>query len=175
MPQQQLEDFEIRLNQLKSCFDLSEYDLFANAFCPHCDFKPPLQTQSSATDKLAEVSESLEQLHDEWTQILVKALKDSQASEQWELLQTDNRALLENFLDEGNLPNEISYEFLEAVQESLSGLEKVTLNFKAFQDAIAEGGFPMTLLELQRRIERHLQAITNESKQPFNIRVVLNH
>jgi hypothetical protein len=31
------------------------------------------------------------------------------------------------------------------------------------------------LLELQRRIERHLQAITNESKQLFNIRVVLNH
>lgn len=175
MPQQQLEDFEIRLNQLKSCFDLGEYDLFANAFCPHCDFKPPSQTQPSAADKLAEVSESLEQLHDEWTQILVKALKDSQASEQWELLQTDNRALLENFLDEGNLPNEISYEFLEAVQESLSGLEKVTLNFKAFQDAIADGGFPITFLELQRRIERHLQAITNDSKQPFNIRVVLNH
>jgi hypothetical protein len=82
---------------------------------------------------------------------------------------------LEKFLDEGNLPNEMSYEFLEAVQESLSGLEKVTLNFKALQDAIAEGGFPITLLELQRRIERHLQAITNESKQLFNIRVVLNH
>jgi hypothetical protein len=35
----------------------------------------------------------------------------------------------------------MSYEFLEAVQESLSGLEKVTLNFKAFQDAIAKAVF----------------------------------
>jgi len=172
MPQPQLDDFEISLHQLESCFDLSEYDLFANAFCPHCDFKPNPQSQPSTAAQLHELSDRLETLYHEWTQILLTELKTTQASEQWELLQTENRALLEKFLQDSCLANEISYEFLEAVQESLSGLEKVVLNLNDFQDAIAEGGFPITLPELQRRIERHLQAFT-QGKQPLNLRVVL--
>ncbi|MCK5524979.1 MAG: hypothetical protein KAI83_17770 [Thiomargarita sp.] len=173
MPQQQLDDFEIKLNQLESCFDLSESDLFANAFCPHCDFKASSEVvQHSAAETLAEISDTLEQLHNEWTKILLTELKAIKVSEQWALLQTENRALLEQFLTEETLPDEINYAFLEAVQESLSGLEKVAFNFNHFQKAIAEGGFPITLPELQRRIERHLQAVT-QGKQPLNIRMVL--
>jgi hypothetical protein len=125
MPQQHTMEFEAHLNQLETCFDLSEYDLFAQAFCPHCEFKPTAQPQPPAADRLAELSETLAQLHSEWTLLLVTELKKVALSEQWALLQTDNRALLDKFLSDKTLPKEINYEFLEAVQEALSGLVKV--------------------------------------------------
>jgi len=140
MPQQQLDDFEIKLNQLQSCFDLSESDLFANAFCPHCDFKAISEVECAA-ETLAEISDTLEQLHNEWTEILLTELKAIKDSEQWALLQTENRALLEQFLTEETLPDEINYEFLEAVQESLSGLEKVAFNFNHFKKPLPKAVF----------------------------------
>jgi predicted ATPase len=172
MPRQQLEDWEARLNQLASCFDLNEYDLFVHAFCPHCEFKPTSQMQEPAVDKLAELSESLEQLHGAWTQILLTELKGVADSEQWGLLQAKNRSLLDKFLSEKMLPEEISLEFLEAVREALTGLEKVSFNFNDLQRAIVRGGFPVTLLELQVRIERYLRKITKD-KDGHNVRIVL--
>jgi hypothetical protein len=119
-----------------------------------------------------ELSESLEQLHGAWTQILLTELKGVADSEQWGLLQAKNRSLLDKFLSEKMLPEEISLEFLEAVREALTGLEKVSFNFNDLQRAIVRGGFPVTLLELQVRIERYLRKITKD-KDGHNVRIVL--
>ncbi|MDM8560893.1 DUF6079 family protein [Candidatus Parabeggiatoa sp. HSG14] len=172
MPKQQLDDFEARLNQLETCVDLTEYDLIGQAFCPHCDFKPTSQSQPAIVDKLAELSETLEQLHSEWTQTLLTELKAVANTEQWGLLQDKNRVLLDNFLNDNMLPEVINREFIKAVQEALSGLIKVSFNLNELQNAIIEGGFPVTLVELQRRINHHLQDIIVD-KNPQKIRIVL--
>jgi len=172
LPRQQLEDWEGRLNQLVSCFDLSESDLFVHAFCPHCEFKPSSESPVSAAEKLAELSESLGQLYGGWTRILLTELKAVADSEQWELVQADNRHLLEQFLSEKVLPGEMGVDFLEAVREALMGLEKVSLNFNDLQSAIVMGGFPVTLLELRRRIEGYLRVITVD-KEECKIRILL--
>jgi len=172
MPQQQLDDFETRLNQLQTCFDLSEYDLFAQAFCPHCEFKPTSPPPPPAVDRLTELSDTLAQRHSEWTQTLLTELNSVAKSERWQLLQAENRARLEIFLSNQTLPEQISYEFLEAVQEALSGLHKVTLNLTEFQNAIVAGSFPATLPELQQRIDNYLQELTL-GKKTHKIRIVL--
>jgi hypothetical protein len=62
------------------------------------------------------------------------------------------------------------------VQEALSGLVKVTLNFNELQNAMVAGGFPVTLHELQRRIDHYLQEILQEitqGKSLYNVRMVL--
>jgi len=172
MPRQQLEDWEWRLKQLLSCFDLSEYDLFVHTFCPHCEFKPSSESPESAADKLAELSDSLEQLYSGWTQILLTELKAVADSEQWALVQAKNRRLLDKFLNDKTLPEEMSPAFLDAVREALMGLEKVSFNFNELQGAIVTGGFPVTLLELQRRIEGYLRTIMRD-KEEQNVRIVL--
>ncbi len=168
MPQQQLDDWQARLTQLKSCSALSEYDLFVHAFCPHCEFKPTLH--SAAEDKVSELSETLEELYNEWTKTLLTELKQVANTEQWGLLQAKNRALLDKFLADGVL--DINQAFLTAVQEALSGLTKITMNFNDLQKSIMTGGFPVTLLELQRRIEKYLRERT-KGKEDQNIRIVL--
>lgn len=170
MPQPQLDEFVEQVNQLETCFDLSEYDLASQAFCPHCQFKLNQPLQLAAASQLTELQKNLAQLHREWTQTLLTELQSVADSERWQLLQTDNRAQLETFLTNQRLPEEISQEFLEAVQEALSGLHKVTLNLTEFQNAMIAGGFPITLPELQRRIEKYLQKITKNQKTD-NIRI----
>ena len=170
MPQPQLDEFVEQVNQLETCFDLSEYDLASQAFCPHCQFKLNQPLQLAAAEQLTELQKNLAQLHREWTQTLLTELQSVADSERWQLLQTDNRAQLETFLTNQRLPEEISQEFLEAVQEALSGLHKVTLNLTEFQNAMIAGGFPITLPELQRRIEKYLQKITKNQKTD-NIRI----
>jgi hypothetical protein len=172
LPQKQLIDFETELNQLESCVDLVEYDLLAQAFCPHCEFKAIFQQETAASEKLITASENLHALYEEWTDTLLNELKTVKESEQWILIESDKRVLLETFLKDENLPEEISSEFLAAVEEALSGLEKVSLNFDNLQDSIIAGGFPVTLMELQRRIDRYLQE-TTQGKNPHKIRIVL--
>jgi len=72
--------------------------ILKSAFCPHCDFKPNPQSQPSGADQLAELSDRLETLYHEWTQILLTELKTIQASEQWELLQTENKLKIAPYL-----------------------------------------------------------------------------
>jgi len=172
MSQQQLAHFESDLKQLTSCIDLSDYDLLSQAFCPHCQFKPTGHQETPASETLAELSDTLEELHNEWTHILITELASVAKSEQWELLQADNKVLLETFLNEKTLPENINYVFLDAVEEALSGLEKVTLNFNALQKAIMTGGFPITTVELQRRINQYWQQATKD-KPLQKIRLVL--
>ena len=172
MPKKQLIDLETELNQLETCFDLEEYDLIAQAYCPHCEFKAIFQQETAASEKLTTASENLHTLYEDWTDTLLNELKTVQNSEQWTLVESDKRVLLETFLTEENLPEEISPEFIAAVQEALSGLEKVSLNFDEMQDTIIAGGFPVTLMELQQRIDRYLQK-TTQGKNPHKIRVVL--
>ncbi len=172
MSQQQLAHFESDLKQLTSCIDLSDYDLLSQAFCPHCQFKPTGHQETPASETLAELSDTLEELHNEWTHSLITELASVAKSEQWELLQADNKVLLETFLNEKTLPENINYVFLDAVEEALSGLEKVTLNFNALQKAIMTGGFPITTVELQRRINQYWQQATKD-KPLQKIRLVL--
>jgi len=172
LPKKQLIDLEAELNQLETCFDLEEYDLITQAYCPHCEFKAIFQQETAASEKLTTASENLQALYEEWTETLLNELKTVQDSEQWTLVEADKRVLLETFLIEENLPEEISPEFLAVVQEALSGLEKVSLNFQELQDTIKMGGFPVTMMELQQRIDRYLQD-TIRGKNPHKIRVVL--
>jgi hypothetical protein len=153
---------------------LTEYDLIGQAFCPHCDFKPTSQPQLLApTDKLEELNETLEKLHNEWTQTLLKEIKVVADTEQWGLLQAKNRTLLDNFLNDNVLPETVSREFLNAVQEALSELIKVSFNLNELQNSIVAGGFPVTLAELQRRINHYLQEVIVD-KEPQKIRIVLD-
>jgi anion-transporting ArsA/GET3 family ATPase len=172
MPQQQLEEWENDLKALKSCVNLSDYDLLTQAFCPHCQFKPTGYEQTTASESLAELSDTLEELHNEWTHTLLAELETVANSEQWELLQSDNQVLLEKFLNEKKLPEDINHAFLDAVEEALSGLEKVTFNFNSLQKAIIAGGFPVTPAELQRRINQYVQQVMKD-KPLHKIRMVL--
>jgi hypothetical protein len=171
LPHQQLRELETRLNQLHSCYALTERDLMRHAFCRHCSYKPYAEIANlPAVDYLSSLEQGLTKIHYEWTQMILKALE--QTDIQTELLKPTTQTQLENFLTQRELPNEITVEFLEAIQEGLAKLIKVVINMEALQEALSSGGTPTTVVEIQKRFINHLNGLT-QGKELSRVRILL--
>lgn len=174
MPTQQLTDFDNRLLSLRSCWSLTKQDLDTRPLCPHCGYRPVEEPTSSAVAKLLDdVDEQLDRLADEWTRTLLGNLEDPTVTANIELL-TDSKgkAALAAFLKERRLPTSIETVFVKALQDVLSGLQKVVLKKDDLHAALLRGGAPCTVSELRERFEAHLAEL-NKGKDSSKIRIVI--
>ncbi|MBC7356415.1 MAG: ATP-binding protein [Desulfomicrobiaceae bacterium] len=194
MPRQHLTDFQNRLAGLKSCFALTEQDLDASPVCPHCGFRPSAeavvssgflvpghdnQEPSTRNQKLINVAVLLDQLDDEldkmiedWTAALITNLEDPTTRGNLDLLKPEPRKLVDAFLKERKLPDELGQDFIHALQEVLSGLVKVAVKTEDLRAALLKGGSPATPAEMKKRFEEYLDELT-KGKEPGKVRIVL--
>jgi len=194
MPRQHLTDFQNRLAGLKSCFALTEQDLDASPVCPHCGFRPSAeavvssgflvpghdnQEPSTRNQKLINVAVLLDQLDDEldkmiedWTAALITNLEDPTTRGNLDLLKPEPRNLVDAFLKERKLPEELTPEFIDALQEVLSGLVKVAIRPEDLRAALLKGGSPATPSEMKKRFEEYLDELTR-GNEPGKVRIVL--
>jgi hypothetical protein len=194
MPRQHLTDFQNRLAGLKSCFALTEQDLDASPVCPHCGFRPAAeavvssgflvpghdnQEPSTRNQKLINVAVLLDQLDDEldkmiedWTAALITNLEDPTTRGNLDLLKPEPRKLVDAFLKERKLPEELTPEFIHALQEVLSGLVKVAIRPEDLRAALLKGGSPATPSEMKKRFEEYLDELTR-GNEPGKVRIVL--
>ncbi|HID99179.1 MAG TPA: ATP-binding protein [Thiotrichaceae bacterium] len=172
LPRHQLSEFENSLNRLQSCYALTDNDLLAHTVCPYCGYKPLSEPKPSTTHttRITRLDEILEQFYSDWTQTLLAELEN--ATTQRELLKPESRAQLEAFLTERSLPENITEAFIEAIQESLSDLIKVTVQMADLQNALLAGGSPMTAIEMQKRFIHYLNSVTQDKALNL-VRIVL--
>ncbi len=167
LPRQELNEFETRLNQLPICYTLTKDDLSTQTICPHCGYKPIYEGKPIP---ISQMQNRLEELRQNWTNILLNELKNTAIER--ELLKVETRQILEKFLQQGKLPEEISETFVNAIQEGLAGLQKVRLNLDDLQQALLSGGSPVTVDELQKRFVNHVNKLTR-GKNLKLVRMVL--
>jgi hypothetical protein len=176
MPRQQLADLQNRLADLKSCFELTEQDLEAWPVCPHCRFNPATESSeevsASAVLMLEELEEELDRLLDEWTRTLLDNLEDPTTRENLELLKPGARELIDKFLEERRLPEEIGGDFVSALREALSGLVRIPLKLENLTRALLAGGSPATPEEMRKRFQEYLDTLT-KGHEPAKVRIVL--
>ncbi|MDG6998066.1 MAG: ATP-binding protein [Nitrososphaerota archaeon] len=173
MPRQHLSDFQHRLVGLKSCFSLTEQELAASPVCPHCNFKPVLESSlSSAAMMLDSLDVELDKFVENWTQTLLTNLEDPATKDNMSLLKPDPRKLVDFFIKTRKLPNEIDQDFIHALQEVLSGLTKVSVKIADLRDALLSGGSPTTPAEMEKRFDEYLNQLT-KGKEPGKVRIVL--
>ncbi|MDM8558356.1 DUF6079 family protein [Candidatus Parabeggiatoa sp. HSG14] len=171
LPRQQLNEFENSLNRLQTCYALTENDLIAHTICPYCGYQPISESQTATPIvRLARLDQILEQLYTEWTQTLLAELENAET--QRELLKPENSKQLDTFLKHRTLPENITQTFIEAVQESLSELIKVTVSMADLQNALLAGGSPVTAIEIQKRFINYLNGLT-KNKELNKVRIVL--
>ena len=175
MPTPQLRDFENRLFALKTCFQLGRPDLDSDPLCPHCGFRPAEEPAGGANAKktLADLDETLDAIVRGWTDTLRANLEDPTVSGNIELV-TDpaGKRALQQFLKNKQLPDPVSPAFVKALQEVLSGLQKVTLSSAALQDALSDGGLPCTVSDLNDRFDRYVANLT-KGKDASKVRIVI--
>jgi hypothetical protein len=155
MPTGQLTTYEDKLDKLKSCASLVESELTANPVCPHCGFRPANEQGDllPAANVLKTLDDELDRLLDGWQQTLMDNLDDPIIQANFELLKATQRDLIKGFLASKALPDPVTPEFVAAVQEALSGLEKIVVTGEDIKKALLTGGSPAMPDDLRKRFE----------------------
>ena len=158
MPTSQLTTFDDKLDRLKSCTSLMESDLTASPYCPHCNFRPSNEQGEffPAANVLRQMDEELDRLHGGWQQTLQDNLDDPIVQANLDLLKPSARELIKKFVTSKKLTDPVTPNFISAVQEALSGLEKIGISGDDIKHALLQGGAPATPDDLRRRFEAFL-------------------
>lgn len=175
MPTQQLREFENRLFALKTCFQLSKPELDADPICPHCSFRPSEEGDAAQPSGkvLPQIDEALDGLVQAWTQTLLTNLDDPTVAGNVDLV-TDAKGKREvrEFIKSKSLPEPVTPAFVKALQEVMSGLQKVVVTADQLRAALADGGLPCTVADLRERFERHLGKLT-KGRDATKVRLVI--
>ena len=173
MPRQHLTDFQNRLAGLKSCFSLTEQELTASPVCPNCNFKPVSEPPAAPAGSVLDgLNDELEKLVENWTQTLLTNLEDPTTKGNLDLLKPESKKLVNGFIKKRALPDELDQDFIHALGEVLSGLQKVAIKVAALREALLSGGSPVTPAEMKKRFEEYLDQLT-KGKEPGKVRIVL--
>jgi len=175
MPHQQLRTFQDRLFGLKTCYSLTKQDLETSASCPHLLFKPAEEPagQPDASIVLSELDEELDGLVEEWTNTLLENLTDPTVEKNIELLaDPKGREAIEQFLESKALPDPVPPPFVQALQDALEGLEKVTVADADLHAALIRGGIPCTIDDLRSRFDGYIAQIA-KGKDATKVRIVI--
>lgn len=172
MPRQQLADFRNRLNNLTSCFALTERDLRASPICPHCEFRPKAEGVSSGGNLLAQYDHQLDTMLASWTMTLLSDLEDPITQHNLDLLHSDDARAVKEFISAKTLPESLDSPFIQALREALSGLARVPASLKKLEDELLAGEGALTVDELRARFEAWLHKLLR-AKDPQKARIVL--
>ena len=173
MPRQHLSDFQNRLAGLKSCFALTEQELDVSPVCPHCNYKPGAEPPTAPAGTVLDgLDDELEKLVDNWTQTLLTNLEDPTTKGNLDLLKPEPKKLVNGFIKKRELPDDLGQDFIHALSEVLSGLQKVPVKTADLRAALLSGGSPATPAEMKKRFEEYLDELT-KGKEPGKVRIVL--
>ncbi len=173
MPRQHLTDFQNRLAGLKSCFALTEQELNASPVCPNCSFKPGSEPPATPAGSVLDgLDEELDKMVENWTQTLLTNLEDPTTKGNLNLLKSEPKKLVNGFIKKRFLPDKLDQNFIHALSEVLSGLQKVPIKIADLRAALLSGGSPVTPAEMKQRFEDYLDQLT-KGKEPGKVRIVL--
>jgi hypothetical protein len=108
-----------------------------------------------------------------WTQTLLANLEDPTTKANLDLLKPERRKLVDDFIKRRSLPDNLDQEFIQALQEVLSGLLKVSVKTIDLRAALLKGGSPSTPAEMRKRFEEYLDELT-KGKEPGKVRIILD-
>ena len=173
MPRQHLADFQKRLGDLKSCFALTEQEMDVSPICPHCGYKPGTEPPAAPADSVLDsLDGELDETTASWTRTLLANLKDPATRGNLNLLKPEPRKLVKDFIQEQALPDPLCQDFIHALREVLSGLQKVSVKTEDLRAALLSGGSPVTPAEMRKRFDEYLDELV-KGKEPDKVRIVL--
>jgi hypothetical protein len=172
MPRQQLTDYQNRLTRMKSCFALTEQNLDASPICPHCQFRPAAEIGASGSQQLNQMDEQLDRIIEQWTKTLLNNLDNpmTQANVK-ELLQEDDKQVIQSFIDSKELPDRVDGNFVQTLKTILAGLQKVPVKKADLLKIVSDLG-PSTPDEIKRAVSAYVDSLT-KGKDPNKVRIVL--
>ncbi|MEJ5241100.1 MAG: DUF6079 family protein [Anaerolineales bacterium] len=154
----QLQSWQSRISELRSCRDFHEGLLDDSPICPHCKLNPALLSNGIPPETLLnELDEQLTKLLIGWRRALQDALSGEQAQASLAAMTPAERRPVEEFLRQTSDDPNIPPDFAESANRALHGIRSLRLNVNDLLMALQEGGLPCTVDELKARFHRFLQ------------------
>lgn len=173
MPRQQLTDFQNRLVGLKSCFALTEQNLENTPACPHCGFRPSIETVTASGSRMIDqMDNDLDIMIDNWTSTLLGNLEDPITQTNMNLLKLEDREPLDAFIKSKELAAPLDTNFVHALKEVLSGLIKVSVKVHDLPKALKTDSGPATPAEIKKRFDDYIDQLT-KGKDPAKVRIIM--
>jgi hypothetical protein len=163
-----------KLANLKTCFTLSLEQLDKIPYCPDCNFRPVAEPEirPSAKYQLEELDTKLDEILEAATHTLLTNLADPIIQQNLELLKPDERAIINNFMANKELPEVVDSNFVNALQQALSGLIRIPLRLTELAGALKLSEGPATPEELRVRFEAFLDELMR-GNDPDKVRIVM--
>lgn len=172
MPRQQFIDFQKNLTDLKSCTRLTEKDLQTSPECPHCSFEPTRHRIGNAEDELYRLDEQLDTMVEAWTETLLNNLKDPVTRSNLDVLGTESRQEVEDFIADGELPEPLPSSLVQSLKEVLSDLDKVSVSADDIKEELQAVGGAATPDDLKKRFSGYIESLS-KGKDPAKVRIVI--
>ncbi len=168
----QIVELREQINTLKPCYGLTKEHLEKPTKCPMCSYKPAGETLEASVDLILDnLDKKLDEMLESWTQKLLGMLEDPVVQNNIELLSDDHRKILEDFLYQRKLPSKVTSDFVEACNQALASLVRVTVNRDELVRSLIGRGGPVTIDELSQRLEKYLSELTR-GNDPAKVRIV---
>jgi hypothetical protein len=173
LPVRQVQEFKKTLNDFVSCTNLTIDELQNTPVCPHCNYIPQRDgITGGVSARIEEADDVLEKMVTDWTAVLVNNLNDSWVKENMNLLKSSDRVLLDSFIKSGKLPSPINDDFIIALKEALSRLDKVSITVEDIRKVLQRSGGPAKPGELKDRFNNYIDSLT-QGKEAAKVRIVV--
>jgi hypothetical protein len=175
LSRRQLDDIQVKLNDVESCVSLSAVDMKTHASCPYCGFNPVAIgiDKEKASTRLEKAAQEFNMLCQSWLDVLLTNLATKEAAQNMALIDKSERESVQTFLQTHKLPDPLTERFLNGVENTLEGLEVQAMDGAEFLLALTSPGMPCTPEDLEKRIREYLQEKL-EGKDRSKLRLQIN-
>lgn len=168
-----LRELERELSSLVVCYELTTIELKETHICSHCKMDINTPFTISAQDKLYSLENQLNNLYEEWTNVLLNSLDDPLILDNKKLLTKEQQLLVEQVITTRTLPESIDRFFIQTFNTLFSELDKVTINFEDLENIILSMG-PCTVSELKSKMNSFVDNIV-KGKDIEKLRIIMQH
>ncbi len=173
LPHASLTDLQNRLVSLKPCFTLVKDDLNTNPICPHCGFRPTDEKAGpSGTAVMDAIDNEIDKLLDTWADTLLTNLADPTVEASIKLLDPDQKKAVQKFLKDKGLPDKISNELVQGIQNALSGLTPIGVKPAELLLSLGDNSAPCTVAQFRTRFDDFVQNMVR-GKDVNKVRIVI--
>ncbi len=166
----QLNVLEKTMSDLIICYDLEVKELEDNHVCRHCKLKD-LTGDIDYNNKIDSLEEEIVNLLSQWEDLLIQYIEDPVVLENMDLLNKNEKEIVQAFMGEKKLPQVIEPNFTKSFNLLFSELNKVTIKLDDLSKELLKIG-PTTVENLKDRISDFIdQQIKNMDTK--NLRIIL--
>lgn len=134
-----LVDIENALAKLKVCYELTPTLLKTNHICPKCGFHIS-EDGLPVLGQIDSIDDKIDNLLLEWTKTLLNTISDPLVLTQKDYLSSEQKKVIESFLQTKELPATIDNFFIGSINALLKGFEPVVIHTDEFMHKIDEIG-----------------------------------